>query len=74
MKKLIYTGAFALLTLGFVACSEAVDELEDVADDLEMVDDDALTEEKLEEMNSTIELQEETEALDDELNKYIEEL
>jgi len=33
MKKLIYTSAIALLAMGFVACSEAEEELNDAMDE-----------------------------------------
>ena len=74
MKKLIYTGVFAALALGFVACSEAEEEITDVADDVEMSTDDEVSEEKTQELNKTIDLQEKAEQLDDELKEYIESL
>ena len=74
MKKLIYTGAFALLALGFVACSEAEEEIADTVDDMEMPEADEISEEKTEKLNKAIELQEEAEKLDDELSEYIETL
>ena len=74
MKKLIYTGAVALLALSFVACSESTEEINDAADDMEMSTDDEISEETTEELNKTIELQEKAEELDAELNEYIESL
>jgi len=74
MKKLIYTGFFAILALGFVACSEVEVEIDDVENDIEMSVDDEISKEKTAELNKTIELQEKAETLEDELNEYIESL
>ena len=74
MKKLIYTGAFALLALGFVACSEATEEITNAADDMEMSTEDEISEETTEELNKTIEVQEKAEQLDADLNEFIESL
>lgn len=73
MKKLIYTGAFALLAMGFVACAEAEDELNDALDEVEMTEE-AVSEETTVELNQALDLQEEAEQLDDELSEYIETL
>lgn len=77
MRKLIYTGAFAMLALGFVACSEAEEEIDDVVNDVEMSAEDEISEEKTAELDKTIELQEKAETLEnelDEFNEYIESL
>ena len=73
MKKLIYAGAIALFALGFVACSEAVEEI-DGGGGAEITVEEEVSEEKTEELNKTLELQEEAEKLDNELNEYIESL
>ncbi|MDG1334420.1 MAG: hypothetical protein P8P74_18950 [Crocinitomicaceae bacterium] len=73
MKKLIYTGAFAVLTMGFVACSEAEDELNDALDEVEMTEE-SVSEETSVELNETLELQEEAEQLEDDLSEYLETL
>ena len=70
MKKLIYTVAFALLAMGFVACSGAEDDITDAVDDLEETLEDEVTEEKTEELNNTLDLQEEAEKLDKELEEF----
>lgn len=74
MKKLIYTGVFAALALGFVACSEVEEEIDDAVDNMEMPEADEVSEEKTEELNNVIELQEKAEKLDNELSEYIETL
>ncbi len=73
MKKLIYTGVFSLLVLGFVACSEAEDEALYSEDEIKM-EDNALTTKKTEELNKSLQLQQDAEKLDTELNEYIESL
>lgn len=74
MKKLIYTGAFALTALFFTACSGEAEELENAADDIEMTEDESISEEKTEEMNKAIELQEDAEKLDEEMDAFIKTL
>lgn len=74
MKKFIYTGAFALLAMGFVACAEVEDEVNEAIDDVEMTDEEAVSEEKTVELNEALEVQEEAEQLEDELSEFIETL
>ncbi|NVK64424.1 MAG: hypothetical protein HWE22_07535 [Flavobacteriales bacterium] len=73
MKKLVYTGAFAALTFGFVACSEAEEESTDGTEEMEIAEEE-VSEETAKELHKTIELQEEAEQLDNELSEYIETL
>lgn len=73
MKKLLYTGAFAALTLGFVACSEAEEDTTDSTEEMEMTEE-AVTDETAEKLDKTLDLQEEAEQLEDELSEYIETL
>lgn len=72
MKKLIYTGVFSLLALGFVACSGAEDEVIDSENDTAVMDE--LSTEKMDELNKTIQVQEDAENLDDELKTFNESL
>lgn len=74
MKKFIYTGAFALLAMGFVACAEVEDEVNEAIDDVEMTDEEAVSEEKTVELNEALEVQQEAEQLEDELSEFIETL
>jgi hypothetical protein len=74
MKKVIYTGALALLATSFVACSGAEEELSDVLEEVEMTEEEAVTEETTEELNEALDLQEKAEQLDDELSEYLETL
>ncbi|MFK7784278.1 MAG: hypothetical protein AB8B56_04130 [Crocinitomicaceae bacterium] len=73
MKKLIYTGAIALLAIGFVACSEAAEEVNDAMDEVEMMEE-SVSEETTEELNEALDLQNEAEQLDDDLSEYLETL
>lgn len=73
MKKLIYTGAFALLAMGFVACAEVEDEVNDAMDEVEITEE-SVSEETTNELNQALDLQDEAEQLDDELSKYLETL
>ena len=68
MKKLIYVSAFSLLAIGFVACSASENELTEE----ELTED--VTSEEVEELDMTIQSQEDAEKLDEELDKYIESL
>ena len=68
MKKLIYVSAFSLLAMGFVACSGDATELTEE----ELTED--VTPEEVEELDKTIQSQEDAEKLDEELDKYIESL
>lgn len=72
IKKLIYTSAFSLLALGFVACSEAEDDTANSENEIETADE--VSSEKVDELNKTIELQEKAEKLDAELDEFIETL
>lgn len=73
MKKLLYTGAFAALTLGFVECSEAEEDTTDSIEEMEITEE-AVTDETAEKLDKTLDLQEEAEQLEDELSEYIETL
>ena len=73
MKKLIYTGAFALFAMGFVACAEVEDEVNDAMDEVEITEE-SVSEETTNELNQALDLQDEAEQLDDELSEYLETL
>ena len=74
MRKLIYTGVFATLALGFVACSEAEEEINDLENDIKMSVEEEISEEKTAELDKTIELQEKAETLEDDIIKFHESL
>ena len=74
MKKLIYCGALAFLSIGFVACSGTEEELNEVLEEVEMTEEETISEETTEELNEALDLQEKAEQLEDELSEYLETL